>query len=169
MSKGNVKNNSNGNSNSFLISKNQTSRFSAKSRASLTRTLYVSLDNADKVIEGGPSFSRSVREGGAFKASRSSAIIMPTKNPPRACRGISSLLRAAHARDYATGKEPAAKIESRGAPPFKRPLCFVMRRNTFSRKAWADSIRDANPGFTEQSIGRHAESVSCCCKQKMSY
>jgi hypothetical protein len=54
MSKGNVKNNSNGNSNSFLISKNQTSRFSAKSRASLTRTLYVSLDNADKVIEGGP-------------------------------------------------------------------------------------------------------------------
>ena len=35
MSKGNVKNNSNGNSNSFLISKNQTSRFSAKSRASL--------------------------------------------------------------------------------------------------------------------------------------
>jgi hypothetical protein len=54
MSKGNGKNNSNGNSNSFLISKNQTSRFSAKSRASLTRTLYVSLDNADKVIEGGP-------------------------------------------------------------------------------------------------------------------
>ena len=34
MSKSNVK--SNGNSNSFLISKNKTSRFSAASRASLT-------------------------------------------------------------------------------------------------------------------------------------
>jgi len=56
MSKGNSNNKSNNNSNSngFLISKNQTSRFSARSRASLTRTLYVSLDNADKVIEGGP-------------------------------------------------------------------------------------------------------------------
>ena len=54
MSKGNVKNNNNGNSNGFLISKNQTSRFSANSRASLTQALYVSLDNADKVIEGGP-------------------------------------------------------------------------------------------------------------------
>jgi hypothetical protein len=56
MSKGksNNKSKSNSNSNGFLISKNQTSRFSAKSRASLTRTLYVSLDNADKVIEGGP-------------------------------------------------------------------------------------------------------------------
>jgi len=68
MSKSNVKNNSNSNSNgkNFLISKNQTSRFSAGSRASLTRTLYVSLDNADKVIEGALSFSRSLREGGAF-------------------------------------------------------------------------------------------------------
>jgi hypothetical protein len=46
--------NGNSNTNNFLISKNQTSRFSARSRASLTRTLYVSLDNADKVIEGGP-------------------------------------------------------------------------------------------------------------------
>ena len=54
MSKGKSNNKSKSNSNSFLISKNQTSRFSAKSRASLTRTLYVSLDNADKVIEGGP-------------------------------------------------------------------------------------------------------------------
>ena len=52
MSKG--KSNNKSKSNGFLISKNQTSRFSAKSRASLTRTLYVSLDNADKVIEGGP-------------------------------------------------------------------------------------------------------------------
>jgi len=45
MSKGksNNKSKSNSNSNGFLISKNQTSRFSAKSRASLTRTLYVSL------------------------------------------------------------------------------------------------------------------------------
>jgi hypothetical protein len=71
MSKGNVKNNSNGNSNSFLISKNQTSRFSAKSRASLTRTLYVSLDNADKVIEGGPfkpffGLSGALRQGRVF-------------------------------------------------------------------------------------------------------
>jgi len=60
MSKGNSNNksnnNSNNNSNGFLISKNQTSRFSARSRASLTRTLYVSLDNADKVIEGCPDF-----------------------------------------------------------------------------------------------------------------
>jgi hypothetical protein len=49
-------NNGNGNSNSngFPISKNPTSRFSARSRASLTRTLYVSLDNADKVIDGCP-------------------------------------------------------------------------------------------------------------------
>ncbi len=61
MSKSNGNNNksnsnskSNGNSKNFLISKNQTSRFSAPSRASLTRTLYVSLDNADPVIEGGP-------------------------------------------------------------------------------------------------------------------
>jgi len=56
MSKGNSNSNSKSNSksNSFLISKNQTSRFSARSRASLTRTLYVSLDNADRVIEGGP-------------------------------------------------------------------------------------------------------------------
>jgi hypothetical protein len=67
MSKGNVKNKNNGNRNGFLISKNQTSRFSARSRASLTRTLYVSLDNADKVIEGALPFSRSVREGGAFR------------------------------------------------------------------------------------------------------
>jgi hypothetical protein len=48
--KSNDKSNSKSNSNGFLISKNQTSRFSARSRASLTRTLYVSLDNADKVI-----------------------------------------------------------------------------------------------------------------------
>jgi len=54
MSKSNVKNNNNGNRNGFLISKNKTSRFSAASRASLTRTPYVSLDNADKVIAGGP-------------------------------------------------------------------------------------------------------------------
>ena len=54
MSKG--KSNNKSKSNGFLISKNQTSRFSAKSRASLTRTLYVSLDNADKVIEGGPAY-----------------------------------------------------------------------------------------------------------------
>jgi len=70
MSKGNSNNKSNNNSNSngFLISKNQTSRFSARSRASLTRTLYVSLDNADKVIEGGPHcgilfYSRGPRWG----------------------------------------------------------------------------------------------------------
>ena len=56
MSKGN----SNSKSNSFLISKNQTSRFSARSRASLTRTLYVSLDNADRVIEGGPGLRRPI-------------------------------------------------------------------------------------------------------------
>jgi hypothetical protein len=49
--KSNDKSNSKSNSNGFLISKNQTSRFSARSRASLTRTLYVSLDNADKVID----------------------------------------------------------------------------------------------------------------------
>ena len=71
MSKGNVKNNSNGNSNSFLISKNQTSRFSAKSRASLTRTLYVSLDNADKVIEGGP-FRPFFGLSGALRVGRAS-------------------------------------------------------------------------------------------------
>jgi hypothetical protein len=52
MSKG--KSNNKSNSNGFLISKNQTTRFSARSRASLTRTLYVSLDNADKVIDGRP-------------------------------------------------------------------------------------------------------------------
>ncbi len=67
MSKSNGNNNksnsnskSNGNSKNFLISKNQTSRFSAPSRASLTRTLYVSLDNADPVIEGGPPFMQSI-------------------------------------------------------------------------------------------------------------
>lgn len=54
MSKGKSNNKSNNKGNGFLISKNQTSRFSARSRASLTRALYVSLDNADKVIEGGP-------------------------------------------------------------------------------------------------------------------
>jgi hypothetical protein len=59
MSKSNVKNNSNGNSKNFLISKNKTSRFSAARRPCPSRTLYVSLDNADKVIEGGPSFACS--------------------------------------------------------------------------------------------------------------
>ena len=58
MSKG--KSNNKSKSNGFLISKNQTSRFSAKSRASLTRTLYVSLDNADKVIDGGTRFHRLI-------------------------------------------------------------------------------------------------------------
>jgi len=74
MSKGNGKNNSNGNSNSFLISKNQTSRFSARSRASLTRTLYVSLDNADKVIEGGP-FKPYFGLSGAFPQSAPAAFL----------------------------------------------------------------------------------------------
>jgi hypothetical protein len=74
MSKGNSKSNNksngksngngNGNSNGFLISENQNPEISAASTASLSRTFYVSLDNADKVIEGAPPFSRSVREGG---------------------------------------------------------------------------------------------------------
>jgi hypothetical protein len=55
-SNSNSNSNSNGNGNGFLISKNQTPRFSARSGASLNPTLYVSLDNADKVIEGGPPF-----------------------------------------------------------------------------------------------------------------
>jgi hypothetical protein len=63
MSKGNSNNKSNNNSNGFLISKNQPSRFSARSRASLTRTLYVSLDNADKVIEGAPLLALLARGG----------------------------------------------------------------------------------------------------------
>ena len=52
------KNNTKSNSNSFLISKNKTLRFSATPRALPSQTLYVSLDNADKVIEGGPDLSR---------------------------------------------------------------------------------------------------------------
>jgi hypothetical protein len=52
--KSNGNGNSNGNSNGFLISENQNPEISAASTASLSRTFYVSLDNADKVIEGGP-------------------------------------------------------------------------------------------------------------------
>jgi hypothetical protein len=53
-SNGNGNSNSNGNGNGFLISENQNPEICAPSTASLSRTLYVSLDNADKVIEGGP-------------------------------------------------------------------------------------------------------------------
>jgi hypothetical protein len=51
---GNGNGNSNGNSNGFLISEHQNPEISAASTASLSRTFYVSLDNADKVIEGAP-------------------------------------------------------------------------------------------------------------------
>jgi Domain of unknown function (DUF1330) len=54
MSKSNGNSNSNSNSNGFLISKNKTSRSSAAKRPCRPRSLYVSLDNADTVIEGGP-------------------------------------------------------------------------------------------------------------------
>ena len=54
--KSNGNGNSNGNSNGFLISENQNPEISAASTASLSRTFYVSLDNADKVIEGAPLF-----------------------------------------------------------------------------------------------------------------
>jgi hypothetical protein len=65
MSKNNGKNNSNSNTKNFLISKNKTSRFSAALTVMPSQTLYVSLDNADTVIEGAPSCSRSLPEGGA--------------------------------------------------------------------------------------------------------
>jgi hypothetical protein len=69
MSKGNSKSNnksngkSNGNSNGFLISENQNPEISAASTASLSRTFYVSLDNADKVIEGAPFLAFFARSG----------------------------------------------------------------------------------------------------------
>jgi hypothetical protein len=53
--KSNGKSNGNGNSNGFLISENQNPEISAASTASLSRTFYVSLDNADKVIDPHPS------------------------------------------------------------------------------------------------------------------
>jgi hypothetical protein len=61
--KSNGNGNSNGNSNGFLISENQNPEISAASTASLSRTFYVSLDNADKVIEGAPLLAFSARGG----------------------------------------------------------------------------------------------------------
>ena len=80
MSKGNSKSNNksngksngngNGNSNGFLISENQNPEISAASTASLSRTFYVSLDNADKVIEGAPLFPRSLRKDSLLPVKR---------------------------------------------------------------------------------------------------
>jgi hypothetical protein len=85
MSKGNSKSNNksngksngngNGNSNGFLISENQNPEISAASTASLSRTFYVSLDNADKVIEGAPFFAFCAKSGSnAAPAAQSSTV-----------------------------------------------------------------------------------------------
>jgi hypothetical protein len=95
---------------------------------------------------GCPSFSRSVPEGGVLTA----------RFPPRSSQGSAGPRNARPANEaflqlqHGTmqGDEGVAEIESRGGPSFPRPLCFVMRRDTFSRKAWAASIRNANPGST---------------------
>jgi hypothetical protein len=65
MSKNNGKNNSNSNTKNFLISKNKTSRFSAALTVMPSQTLYVSLDNADTVIDGCPAPCAYARGGGA--------------------------------------------------------------------------------------------------------
>jgi len=49
----------------FLISKNQNSSSALAQRDCWTQTLYVSLDNADKVIEGGLSLHSTIPTEGA--------------------------------------------------------------------------------------------------------
>jgi hypothetical protein len=63
MSKSNGKNNSNSNTKNFLISKIKPSRFSAAATVMPSQTLYVSLDNADTVIEGAPLLALFARGG----------------------------------------------------------------------------------------------------------
>jgi hypothetical protein len=104
------KNNSNSNSKNFLISKNKTTRFSAAPGASLTRTLYVSLDNADKVIDGVPHSSAFCAKGWEgrrcqrhdFSNSRT-PLFSRFRNPWIVARALSS---AAH---FIVDRTPAKK------------------------------------------------------------